>query len=149
MAKPNSSDGYHFRWMELAIPIFESEGMDAKSGMIKDRDVWKRALLRTFRSFLVECYLDEQIEISEIRFAGMTRQAVLAILIVDEHSWSFRETYESNRELLETYLMHRLTHWKLPDLAFRIVWGQVNGLPDWQTFALPHCSEELRSHFER
>lgn len=148
MAKPGSTAGYQVRWLELAGPIFESEGLDIRSGAITDMDAHQRAITRGFRAFLVESYIDECIETSGVRFAGMNRQAVLAHLVVDKHSWSFKEAFNTDREVLETILMSDLTHWCLPDLAFRVAYGQVNGLPDHQGFLLPHCPDELRRQFD-
>lgn len=148
MAKPESTAGYQVRWMQLAEPIFKDEGLDIRSGAITDMEAHERAITRGFRAYLIECYIDECIEQSGVRFAGMTRLAVLAHLVVDKHGWSFKEAFNTDREVLETILMSDLTHWRLPDLAFRVALGQVNSLARYRDFLLPHCPEELKGQFD-
>lgn len=138
MTKPDSTTGYYNRWQVLGPPIFEEEGHPFSGMQITDWDAYDRAVKRTLRSYLVECFLDDLEEQNPIRFASIERECILRIAAAETNHVSLQEAKDLDRPTLEVLVMSQFNHWKLPPHAYTVARAKVQDLQSEEVLLAPY-----------
>lgn len=126
MAKPNSFQGYRFRWHQLAKAFFEEDGIDYEGFVYSDIDACNQCEMKILRAFMIECFIDTSE--NTLQYVGLDREQILQVAASESGLISFEYAKSAERIILEAILTRSLSHWKLPADGYRVAVQSVRFL---------------------